>query len=87
MQLRWSEMTITTPILDDELVLEPECHQITRLHPTTRWRMEQKGLFPKRFKIGDPNAINGKTAWSRNELTAWLKARKDARRRETGVSR
>jgi predicted DNA-binding transcriptional regulator AlpA len=69
----------TRSTLDDEVVLEPECHQMTRLHPTTRWRLEQKGLFPKRFKIGDPTAINGKAAWSRSELTAWLDARKAAR--------
>jgi predicted DNA-binding transcriptional regulator AlpA len=69
----------TKPVLDDEVVLEPECHQATGLHPTTRWRLEQKSLFPKRFKIGDPNAVNGKAAWSRNELNAWLAARKAAR--------
>jgi prophage regulatory protein len=73
-------MTINTKsILDDEVVLEPECHQATGLHPTTRWRLEKKGLFPKRFKIGDPKAVNGKTAWSRNELMAWLDGRKAAR--------
>jgi predicted DNA-binding transcriptional regulator AlpA len=57
---------------DYELVLEPECRDLTRLHATTRWRLEQRGLFPRRFKIGDPNAFNGRIAWSRSEIMAWL---------------
>jgi predicted DNA-binding transcriptional regulator AlpA len=36
-----------------ELVLEPECSELTRLHPSTRQRLEKRGQFPKSFKIGD----------------------------------
>jgi prophage regulatory protein len=62
-----------------ELVLEPECKALTRLHPSTRWRLEKQGKFPRSFKIGDPNAINGRKAWSRAELMAWLDGRMAAR--------
>jgi len=30
---------------DHELVLEPECRGLTRLHPSTRWRLEQRANF------------------------------------------
>jgi predicted DNA-binding transcriptional regulator AlpA len=62
-----------------ELVLEPECRELTRLHPSTRQRLEKRGQFPKSFKIGDPTAINGRKAWSRSEIMAWLANRMAAR--------
>jgi predicted DNA-binding transcriptional regulator AlpA len=62
-----------------QLILEPECRALTRLHPATRWRLERRGLFPRRIKIGDPNAVNGRVAWSRLEFEAWLTDRMAAR--------
>jgi predicted DNA-binding transcriptional regulator AlpA len=62
-----------------ELVLEPECRELTRLHPSTRHRLEKRGQFPKSFKIGDATAINGRKAWSRSEIMAWLDDRMAAR--------
>jgi predicted DNA-binding transcriptional regulator AlpA len=62
-----------------ELVLEPECRELTRLHPSTRHRLEKRGQFPKSFKIGDATAINGRKAWSRLEIMAWLADRMAAR--------
>jgi len=62
-----------------ELILETECRALTRLHPATRWRLERRGLFPRRIKIGDPRAVNGRIAWSRSEILAWLADRKAAR--------
>jgi predicted DNA-binding transcriptional regulator AlpA len=64
---------------DELLVLEPECRKLTRLHPSTRQRLEKLGHFPKSFKIGDPNAINGRKAWSRSEILTWLADRMAAR--------
>ena len=55
-----------------ELLLEPECEAITRLHKSTRQRGEKEGWFPKSFKIGDPDAPNGRKAWARSEILAWL---------------
>jgi hypothetical protein len=46
--------------MEHELILEPECHDLTRLHPSTRWRLEREGKFPRSFKIGDPDAQNGR---------------------------
>jgi predicted DNA-binding transcriptional regulator AlpA len=62
-----------------ELILEPECRELTRLHPSTRHRLEKQGQFPKSFKIGDPTAINGRKAWSRAEIMGWLEERMAAR--------
>ena len=58
--------------MNDELILEPECRAITRLHPSTRRRLEREAKFPRSFKIGDPDALNGRKAWSRSEIMAWL---------------
>jgi predicted DNA-binding transcriptional regulator AlpA len=65
--------------MDHELVLEPECHALTRLHSSTRWRPEREGKFPRSFKIGDPEAQNGRKAWARSEIMAWLADRMAAR--------
>src|SRR6516164_3609908 len=65
--------------MDHELVLEPECRDLTRLHSSTRWRLEREGKFPRSFKIGDPEAQNGRKAWSRAEIMAWLGDRMAAR--------
>jgi prophage regulatory protein len=67
--------------MDHELVLEPECRDLTRLHPSTRWRLEREGKFPRSFKIGDPDATNGRKAWARYEIMAWLADRMAARDR------
>ena len=62
-----------------ELVLEPECWELTRLHPSTRYRLEKLVQFPRSFKIGDATAVNGRKAWSRSEIMAWLEDRMAAR--------
>jgi predicted DNA-binding transcriptional regulator AlpA len=64
-----------------ELILEPECRELTRLHPATRATGERLGWFPRSFKIGNPDPHkNGRKAWSRAEIMAWLEERKAARR-------
>jgi len=71
---------------EDEIVLEAECKKISGgLHQTTRWRLEQKGLFPRRFKVGNPDAPNGRVGWSRSELRAWREERM-ARRGPPGAA-
>ena len=67
---------------DDRPVLEPECEALSGLSPATRWRHEQQGKFPRRFKIGDPDAVNGRVAWSLREIMAWRAERMN--RRTTG---
>ena len=66
--------------MTDDLLLEKECAAVTRLSSTARWRLEKAGKFPKRFKIGDPDAQNGRVAWSRAEIEAWRTERMAARR-------
>ena len=66
--------------MHDDLVLEPECKALTRLSATSRWRLERQNKFPKRIKIGDPAAQNGRVAWSRAEIEAWRAERMAARR-------
>lgn len=65
--------------MTDDLILEPECKQLSRLSSTARWRLERQGKFPKRIKIGDPTAQNGRVAWSRAELERWRDERMAAR--------
>ena len=64
---------------DYELILEPECRKLTRLHSSTRRRLERVGKFPRSFRIGDPDAMNGRKAWSRSEIMSWLADRMAAR--------
>jgi prophage regulatory protein len=45
----------------------PEVDDITRLSDTTRWRMEKRGLFPRRVSISP-----GRVAWRRSDIDAWL---------------
>jgi prophage regulatory protein len=52
------------------LLTEHEVRRLTRLSPVTRWRMETKGTFPKRIKIGEKRVV-----WSAAELRAWFAAR------------
>jgi predicted DNA-binding transcriptional regulator AlpA len=66
---------------EHELILEPECRSLTRLHASTRRRLERAGKFPRSFKIGDPDALNGRKAWSRSEIMLWIAERKAARSR------
>lgn len=53
----------------DRFVREDECKKITGLSKTTRWRMEQKGTFPPRIRIG-----NRIVAWKLSKLNQWLES-------------
>lgn len=52
---------------NDRFVREDECRHITGLSKATRWRMEQKGDFPTRIKIGNRIA-----AWRLSHINQWL---------------
>ncbi|MGH9829837.1 MAG: helix-turn-helix transcriptional regulator [Blastocatellia bacterium] len=49
---------------------EAECHLVTGLSRTTRWRLERNGQFPKRRRLS-ANA----TGWLLSEIHAWLSTR------------
>ena len=66
--------------MTDDIILEPECRALSRLSSTSRWRLERQGKFPKRFKVGDPAAQNGRVAWSRAEIEHWRHERMAARK-------
>jgi prophage regulatory protein len=57
----------------DRIIREAECHAITSLSRTSRWRMERAGQFPKRRQIGP-----GCVGWLASELAAWLASRREA---------
>ena len=54
----------------DRILPEPIVHEITSLSRTTRWRLEQKGKFPKRRQISA-----NRVGWLESELRDWLRER------------
>jgi predicted DNA-binding transcriptional regulator AlpA len=53
------------------------CRRLDNVHPTTLYRWEQKGQFPKRVTVG-PNMVG----WYTDEIDQWLVARE--RHQDTG---
>lgn len=53
----------------DEILRLPDVVKITKLSPSTLWRMERSGDFPKRVKIG----IRA-TGWKMSEVQVWISA-------------
>jgi prophage regulatory protein len=72
------------PILGkaNRFIREKECQAITGLSPSTRWRMEQKGLFPKSRKIGLNNSKTSAKGWILTEIEAWVENRIHASQKE-----
>ena len=56
----------------DRFLGEAEVERITNLSRTTRWRLERRGLFPKRRSIS-PNRV----AWLETEIRLWLRSKAD----------
>jgi predicted DNA-binding transcriptional regulator AlpA len=54
----------------DRFLLESEVRRITAISPVSRWRMEQRGEFPRRRKISP-----GRVGWLESEVTAWMETR------------
>jgi prophage regulatory protein len=53
--------------ITDRFIREPECHQITGLSRSTRWRLERAGEFPRRRRISA-----GCTGWLASEMAGWV---------------
>lgn len=49
------------------IIRKPELLGIVGVSDTTIWRMEKKGLFPKRIRLG-----GNSTGWLATEINAWL---------------
>ena len=56
--------------MQDRILREQECKRKSGLSRTSRWRLEQRGQFPKRRQIS-PNAVG----WLESEVQEWLEAR------------
>lgn len=51
---------------ESPFLLDDEVEQRSLLSPTTRWRREKEGRFPRRIKIGAR-----KIAYRRSEILEW----------------
>ena len=56
------------------ILLESEVADLTRLSSVTIWRMERKGTFPKRIKLGEK-----RIGWIDAEVRAWFSDRMSER--------
>ena len=54
----------------DRFIGEKEVRRRTDLSRVTRWRLERKGLFPKRYCISP-----GRVAWRESQISAWIEAK------------
>jgi prophage regulatory protein len=53
--------------MTDPIFLFPsEVDEITRIADLTRWRMEKRGLFPRRIRLSP-----GRIAWRRADIESW----------------
>ncbi|EGU0166501.1 AlpA family phage regulatory protein [Vibrio parahaemolyticus] len=55
----------------DRIVREEERRNITSISRTQAWRLEKRGLFPKRVKLGGSHAVG----WKLSEIMAWVESR------------
>jgi prophage regulatory protein len=58
-----------------KMLRERQVRDLTGLSRVTRWRLEQRGEFPKRVQL-----TRRCVAWPAAEVLAWLKDRREARR-------
>ena len=56
------------------ILREREVKHVTGLSRVTRWRLERRGLFPRKVRLTERCV-----GWQESEITAWLKARAEAR--------
>lgn len=57
-------------MIEDRLIRDAECRELTGLSRSTRWRLEREGRFPKRRQISE-NAVG----WLASELNDFIKSR------------
>jgi predicted DNA-binding transcriptional regulator AlpA len=56
------------------ILREREVKHVTGLSRVTRWRLERRGLFPKKVRLTE-----GCIGWQEAEIMAWLRSRSEAR--------
>ncbi len=64
-----------SPLPFRRTIRRDELHQIVPLAETTIYEMEQRGEFPRRFRL-TPRCV----VWDLEEVEAWVEARKQASR-------
>ena len=52
---------------EHKIIREQECHELTTISRTTRWRLEKLNKFPKRLKL-----TNKSIGWREQEVLDWL---------------
>ncbi|PFG45525.1 AlpA family transcriptional regulator [Vibrio sp. ES.051] len=55
----------------DRIVREEERRAITAVSRTQAWRLEKRGQFPQRVKLGGSHAVG----WRLSEIMAWVESR------------
>jgi len=55
---------------EERVVRKPELISKVGLSDASIWRMERKGLFPKRIQLGG-NSVG----WLQSEVTQWLRSK------------
>lgn len=70
-----SQFPIALPLPFRRTIRRRELHQIVPLAETTIYEMEQRGEFPRRFRL-TPRCV----VWDLEEVEAWIEARKQASR-------
>jgi predicted DNA-binding transcriptional regulator AlpA len=58
----------------DRFMREAEVHAMTSLSRAQRWRLELKGQFPARIRLGGRTVV-----WSAREIGEWMQSRPRAR--------
>jgi prophage regulatory protein len=71
--------SITASAPPRRIIRLPELRELIPVNPSTLWRWEQTGDFPRRVELG-PNSVG----WFLDEIHAWQEKR---RRQQTDASR
>ena len=69
------QFLVKPPLPFRRTIRRHELHQIVPLAETTIYEMEQRGQFPRRFRLTSRCIV-----WDLEEVEAWIEARKQASR-------
>jgi prophage regulatory protein len=69
------QFSLRSPLPFRRTIRRHELHQIVPLAETTIYEMEQRGEFPRRFRLTVRCVV-----WDLEEVEAWIEARKQASR-------
>ncbi|WP_087023375.1 helix-turn-helix transcriptional regulator [Thaumasiovibrio subtropicus] len=67
-------MTNTNLIQQDRFIKEHERAQITSVSRTQAWKLEKRGLFPKRTRLRGSRSV----VWKLSEIMKWVDAQSEA---------